>query len=187
MSAEIPEISDAERVERFLRGDAATHREIRGWIERIVRLQAWRLRRDEDLTQDVLFELLRNLGAGRFEGRSALKTYVERVTKYRCIDAIRRERLRNHQSLEESGEPEPTHSDHPERRAVANEETRRAYAVLARLPERCRQLLKRLLADETPYEELAAEYEVAIGTIKSRVARCRERANELRGRTGESQ
>ncbi len=188
MSADsLHEVSDPERIEGFLHGDAQAHREIRGWVERIVRLHAWRLRSNEDLVQDVLYELLRNLGAGRFEGRSALKTYVERVAKYRCIDAIRRARLRMHRSLEESGEPEPAHNDHPERRAAANEEIRRAYAVLALLPEPCRKLLKRLLADETPYEELAVEYGVAIGTIKSRVARCRKRAHELRRQRGGSQ
>ena len=55
---------------------------------------AWGLRRDDDLVQDILVDLLRNLGADRFEGRSSLKTYVERVAKYRCIDALRRERHR---------------------------------------------------------------------------------------------
>ena len=65
-------------------------------------------------------------------------------------------------------------------------EIRRAYAVLARLPERCRTLLRRLLAEDASYEELAEEYGVARGTIKSRVARCREHANALRRRMGGS-
>ncbi|MCB1150855.1 RNA polymerase subunit sigma-70, partial [bacterium] len=59
-------------------------------------------------------------------------------------------------------------------------------AVLARLPERCRALLRRLLAEDASYEELAEEYGVARGTIKSRVARCREHANALRRRMGGS-
>ena len=175
---------DARRIDDFLHGDPATCREIEGWVARIVRLRAWRLRRDADLVQDILFELLRNLGAGRFAGRSALKTYVERVAKYRCIDALRRERLRRHLSWEESGEPEPAHFDHPERRAEADQAVRLAQTVLSLLPAACRQLLKRLLVEDVSYEELAGEMDVATGTIKSRVARCRARANELRRKLG---
>lgn len=178
--------ADAELSEGFLHGDPAAHGTIRGWVVRIVRLRAWGLRRDDDLVQDILLDLLRNLGADRFQGRSSLKTYVERMAKYRCIDALRRERLRRHLSWEESGEPQPAHDDHPERRAVAAQEVRVAYAVLARLPERCRELLRRVVAEDATYEELAEELGVARGTVKSRVARCRDRANELRRRMGGS-
>lgn len=178
--------NDVTLVDAFLNGDHQAHAEIRGWVERVVRLRAWGLNRHDDLVQDVLFVLLRNLGAGRFAGRSSLKTYVERIAKYRSIDMLRRERLRRHQSWEESGEPEPAHNDNPERRAEAGDETRLAFAVLSRLPDACRMLLKRLLAEDASYEELAREYDVATGTIKSRVARCRARANELRRRMGGS-
>ncbi|MBC8426820.1 RNA polymerase sigma factor [bacterium] len=178
--------ADAALIEGFLGGDRDAVRTLDGWVARIVRLRAWRLRRDEDLVQDILLDLLRNLGDDRFEGRSSLKTYVERMAKYRCIDAIRRERLRRHVSWEEGGEPEPARDDSPERRAVARDEIRLAFAILSRLPARCRELLGRVLAEDASYEELAREQGVATGTIKSRVARCRQRANELRRRAGGS-
>lgn len=175
---------DLNLIEGFLHGDAEAHAQIRAWVQRVVRLRAWGLRSDEDLTQDILLHLLSNLGTGRFEGRSSLQTYVERMAKYRCIDALRREKRHRHLPLEESGEPEPRHNDNPLRRATASEETRLAFAVLERLPELCRSLLKRLLAEDASYAELARENDVAPGTIKSRVARCRARANELRAAMG---
>ena len=141
-----------------------------------------RLRRDEDLVQDVLLELMRVLAAGRFEGRSSLRTFVERVAKYRCIDAVRRDRRQALISWKDSGEPEPAHDDHPERQLAQRDEIRLCRAVLDHLPESCRALLHRVLAEDTAYEVLAKEMGVATGTVKSRVARCRERANALRRR-----
>ncbi len=172
--------SDTDLLDDFLAGDRAAVQHITAWIERIVRLRAWRLQRNDDLVQDVLIELLTVLRAGRFEHRSALKTFVERVTKYRCIDAIRRQRLRTHISLEESREPEPRSHDNPEQELADRDAVRLCHAVLHRLPDNCRQLLRRVLADDVPYEEIARGQDVAVGTIKSRVARCREKANKLR-------
>ncbi len=174
--------NDEALIGAFLRGDPNAIRTLSEWVARIVRLRAWRLRRDEDLSQDILVELLASFEAGRFEGRSSLRLYAERVAKYRCIDAVRRERHRRHLSLEESGEPEPAGSDRPDRKLDGREELRLCHAVLCRLPESCRELLRRVLAEEVGYEFLAKEEGVAVGTIKSRVARCRKHANDLRRR-----
>lgn len=174
--------TDAMLMAGFLAGKREAVATIHLWVARIVRLQAWRLRQDDDLIQDVLVELMGIFGSGRFEGRSSLQTYVERITKYRCIDAVRRERRRHHPSLDEIREPGPVASDNPERELILADEVRLCFLVLSQLSPPCRDLLRRVLAEETPYEDIAGEYGVAVGTIKSRVARCREQAREWRRR-----
>lgn len=174
--------ADAVLMDAFLHGDRDATATIRSWVARIVRARAWRLRQDDDLVQDVIIALIDALTADRFEGRSSLRTYVERIAKYQCIDALRRERRRRTVSWEESGEPEPPADDDPGERVEASDEVRVAFAVLEQLPPACRELLQRVLAREEPYERLATESGVAVGTIKSRVARCRERAQALRDR-----
>jgi RNA polymerase sigma factor (sigma-70 family) len=171
---------DAALIEAFLHGDQAAAAVIEGWVARICRLRAWRLRRHDDLVQDVLLELVKVLTAGRFAGRSSLQTFVERVAKYRCLDAVRRERKLRLVSWEDHGEPEPAIDDSPEERLATEEAIRLCRLVLDRLPAPCRVLLRQVLAEDRRYEDLAAEHGVALGTIKSRVARCRERASELR-------
>ncbi len=174
--------ADAALIEGFVLGDRDSVRTVHAWVARVVRLRAWRLRLDDDLVQDVLVDLIGVFGAGRFEGRSSLQTYVERIAKYRCIDALRRERLRNHPSLDEIREPDPVSDDRPDRQLIIDDEVRLCFLVLSHLTESCRDLLQRVLAEDTPYEDLAGHYDVAVGTIKSRVARCREQAKEWRRR-----
>ena len=183
-SGELPALPDNERrlVEAFLHGDGEAVRTIQDWVGAVIRHRAWRLQMSDDLEQDVLVELVRVLGAGRFEGRSSLKTFVQRVAKYTCLDAIRRETRREIVALEETAEPEATPGDDPEQKLDDRELARLCYAVLEALPEPCARLLRRILRDEPAYEELAAELDVAVGTVKSRVARCRQRAEALRSR-----
>ena len=171
---------DAERVEAFLFGDEAVTQEITSWIRTVVYHRAWRLQRSEDLVQDVLVRLLEALGNGRFEGRSSLRTFVERVAKYTCLDAVRRARRVDFVDLDETGELPAPSDDGVLDRMEADEQAQLCFAVLERLPEGCRDLLQRTLAEGVRYEEIAAAAGVAVGTIKSRVSRCRDRALRLR-------
>lgn len=173
---------DRARIDGFLRGDDAPTREIHGWVRAVVAHRAWRLDRTEDLVQDVVLRLLNALGSDRFEGRSTLRTYVERVAKYTCLDAVRDARRVEFVELMEMSEPTTPPGDGVHERLEAEESARVCHAVLERLPDDCRDLLRRTLAEGVRYETLAAADGVAVGTIKSRVARCRERANRLRDR-----
>ena len=171
---------DAARIEAFLHGDRETSALFQEWVGIVVRHRAWRLDREEDLTQETLLKLFVVFSRGGFAGRSTLKTFVQRVAKYTCLDAVRRSRRAEIVSFEENGEPDPVADDSPERELDARETSRLCYAVLDHLPAPCRELLQRVLADDSSYEELAQELDVAVGTVKSRVARCRGRAQELR-------
>lgn len=171
---------DRDRIDAFLHGDGAVTREITAWVRGVVRHRAWRLDRTDDLVQDVLLRLIETLGRGGFEGRSSLRTFVERVAKYTCLDAVRRERRHEFVEFDDATEPLVAANDDVLERIDSDERARLCYAVLDQLPAPCRELLQRTLAEDMRYEELAAADDVAVGTIKSRVARCRERANRLR-------
>lgn len=177
-----PAPDDQAWIEAFLHGEERATAQAYDWIRAVVHHRGWRLGQSDDLVQDVAVELVRVFTAGRFEGRSSLKTFVQRIAKYTCLDAVRRERRASFTSWEETAEPEAPSSDSPDERLDAREVARLCYAVLSRLPAPCRSLLRRVLTDDPGYDELAAELGVAVGTVKSRVARCRARANELRRR-----
>ncbi len=177
-----PSAEDLALIEAFLYGEPDATRRVSDWVIAVVKHRAWRLRQTEDLSQEVLLELVRVLGAGRFQGRSTLKTFVQKVAKSTCLNAVRRERRATVLSLEETLEPQARPGDGPERELDGREVARLCYAVLSRLPAPCRSLLQRVLMDEPSYEDLAVELGVAVGTVKSRVSRCRERANSLRRR-----
>lgn len=164
----------------FLRGDPESLRALDAWILPVVRHRAWKLRDLEaDLLQEIRLRLLKLFAARAFRCESALKTYVQAAAKYTCLDAVRRARVRRAEDLRE--ELLPSSRDHPGEDLRRWDEARLCRRVLARLPEPCRRLLRLVLERELSYEEIAGEMAISLGTVKSRLARCRDRAVALRG------
>ncbi len=169
----------ADWIEAYLFGDRRTHEECAGWILAVVRHRAWRLPADaEDLLQEVRLRLVRAFEKGAFRGTSSVKTYVQSVAKHTCLDALRRAKVREAIPFDE--EQFPSSRDEPSETLAKRESARLCYDVLMRLPEPCRRLFQWILVDELTYEEMARRQSVAVGTIKSRLARCRDRAVSLR-------
>ena len=173
---------DNELAERFLFGEAAAHTEIDAWITPVVLCRAWTLRDErEDLVQEVKLKLLMIFQAQSFRGHSSLKTFVQAVAKNTCLDAVRRARRREMKPLCEEQLPAP--HDNPERRLERRESAQICYEIISRLPGPCRALFRMLFAEEKSYAAISEELGVAIGTVKSRIARCRDRAVQLRRAT----
>jgi RNA polymerase sigma-70 factor (ECF subfamily) len=63
----------------------------------------------EDVAQEVFLELHRNLD--RIESPEHIRFWLRQVASRKCIDAIRRNRYRNHVPLDSIAEPE--HGDRP--------------------------------------------------------------------------
>jgi len=175
-----PGATDSALVEAFLIGEPEAVRTLDGWIVPVVRHRAWRLGEAavEDLVQEIRFKLLKLFEAGAFRGNSSLKTYVQSTAKYTCLDAIRRARVRRAEELTEEHRSSPR--DQPDVELERTESLRLCYRVLSSLPEACRRLLRLVLEREMSYESMAEELGVAMGTVKSRLARCRDRAVALR-------
>lgn len=167
---------DRELVGRFLRGDPEAVSTVDGWIERA----AWPYRRRlanrwDDVLQDVRLEVTRLLGDGKFRGESSLRTYLWRVVSHTCLDQIRSQTKWQWADLETldqedgraAGLPRPAMEDHAERDLLLR--------VLDRSSQECRELWRMLLLGLS-YREMSLRLEVAEGTLRVRVLRCRERA-----------
>jgi RNA polymerase sigma factor (sigma-70 family) len=73
----------------------------------------------------------------------------------------------------------------PEEAVVAGEERARLWAALSGLDDRCRHLLRMLVADPAPsYEEVGAALDMPIGSIGPTRARCLDRLRRLAGTSG---
>jgi RNA polymerase sigma-70 factor (ECF subfamily) len=178
--------ADGRTLAGFLAGDSEAVARFDAWILPVIRHRAWSLpAQQEDLLQEVRLRLLRGLSDGAFQGRSGLRHYVQRVTQYTCLDAVRRARVRRAEDLD--AEPLVDPCDDPLEELSRRESARLGRWVLARLSERCRRLLLLLLEEELGYGEVARRLGLRVGTVKSRVARCRDRAVALRAelRAGE--
>ena len=179
--------NDRDVVARFLRGDPDAVAILDGWIVRAAWPYQRRLaNRWDDVLQDVRLEVMRLLGDGKFRGESSLRTYLWRVVSHTCLDQIRSQtkwQWADLETLEQddgraAGSAHASVSDPVERDLLMR--------VLDRASQDCRELWRMLLLGLS-YREMSLRLEVAEGTLRVRVLRCRERAvalrNELLGST----
>ena len=114
-----------------------------------------------------------------FRGESSFATWIYRLTTNAAIDFLRRQRRQGSESVSLDDEdtflevPDPAPSPH---RQAEQAELREALARGLRLlsPEHRQVLLLRELQGLS-YEEIAACLDLEVGTVKSRIARGREK------------
>jgi RNA polymerase sigma-70 factor (ECF subfamily) len=173
---EAPPTDDDRRIQGYLAGDPATFDEVDSWIRSELRLHYAGLRRDhDDLLQTVHGRLLDSLRAGRFEGRSALRTYVGGIVHRTAIVWLRR-RYRERLFTDSHPEELARSPDNPYRDVEVRDERRRLWQVLLSMPASCRELWKLVFVDGLTYEEVGGQLAVPSGTIKSRMWYCRRKA-----------
>jgi RNA polymerase sigma-70 factor (ECF subfamily) len=129
-----------------------------------------------DWTQEIFLRIYRHLG--KFRGRSSLKTWIYQVSTNYCRSRLGRKRWQAPLSEEmERRLPDPRRG--PEERALAGDAERRVGAALARLPVAFAEAVVLCDIEGLSYQEIAGVLGVRVGTVRSRIARGRERLREL--------
>jgi RNA polymerase sigma-70 factor, ECF subfamily len=159
------------------RGDPHAYTEILKHYERPLRLLAFRLLGDqqqaEDAMQDAAIRAFRALP--RFEGRSALGTWLHRVVYTTCVDHLRK-RQRMPEPSPVVGHDVPAPDADPLDRLVAWESLAAALDVLP--PD---QRVALLLIDQEGYDYHTAGEIIGVpaGTVSSRVSVARATVRRL--------
>lgn len=175
--------AELDLVERHRLGDPAAFEEIYAEHEKMVFNLALRMTGDREdaaeLTQEVFLRVYRHLE--RFRGRSTLKTWIFRIAINCCRSRFRRRKL---PFLDLGPEPEAVlervadpRSD-PERDALNRGLKEQLEAALRRVPTVFREAV--ILRDVYgfSYEEISHILRVRVGTVRSRIARGRDRLRE---------
>ena len=158
----------------FLAGRKREYRTISSWISKVVKLNSWGLEEySDDITQDVLLKLYGNLQENRFEFAASLKTYVYRIAKFTCIEYLRKHSSRRKR---ESQLTEMPGNDNPERDMMNKEERKTLWRVYRLMSAECRQLWKMIFWENLSYSQVAERVGIKEGTVKSRFARCKQKA-----------
>lgn len=133
-----------------------------------------------DLSQEVFLRVFRTLG--QFRGQSSLRTWIYRIVVNQASNRQRwwRRRRRSQQvALDEytAGQGELKESRAfamPDQVLQQREVSERVWRALNGLPFDQRAVIVLREIDGLTYEEIASSLDVAVGTVKSRLARARE-------------
>jgi RNA polymerase sigma-70 factor (ECF subfamily) len=134
----------------------------------------------QDLTQEVFLKVFRMLP--QFRGQSTLRTWIYRIVVNQASNRQRWWRRRRKSQQVALEEHAATHGELPEVRNFAmpdrvlqqREVAGRVWGALDALPFDQRAVIVLREIDGLSYEEIATSLSVAVGTVKSRLARARE-------------
>lgn len=137
----------------------------------------------EDLTQEAFAKAFNSLA--KFDSQYAFSTWLFRIATNNCIDFIRKKRVQT-VSLDspfENDEGDTLRFDVKDGDLNPNEvmlkQQRKEYLMKAieRLPVKYKTLVELRYFKEFSYEEVAAELELPLGTVKAQLFRARELLN----------
>lgn len=180
---------ERENIARAAKGDANAFETLMGAYEKKIYALCLRMMGNphdgEDAAQEAMLRIWRTIGQYRFE--SAFSTWVYRVTASCCMDAIRKRQHHEQPSLEEMGEAsgfDPADGGETPQEQTERKETRSAIQqAIAAVPEGMREVFLLRDVHGLSVEETAQALQIAQGTVKSRLARAREKiAAELKRR-----
>jgi RNA polymerase sigma-70 factor (ECF subfamily) len=175
---------EAALIAQCVAGDEAACTALVAEHQRMVYQLAFHLLQDHnealDLSQDVFLQVFRTLP--RFRGQSTLKTWIYRIVVNQARNRQRWWRRRHRAAqvslddhVEAHGElPARTNGSAPDEVVGRKELAARLKLALLGLPFDQRSALVLRELDGLSYEEIAFSQGVAVGTVKSRLARARE-------------
>ncbi len=167
---------DRSLIDLFVDGDSATFKTVDSWIRMELRRSYPRLRGEhDDLAQTVHGKLLSNLREHRFEGRSSFRSYVAGIVSFTAIDRLR-ELYRQNELATAIAEEGSTVASTPYAGSEPEDEPQLLRQILFGLPLECRSLWKLVYVDRLSYKRIAEKLEIAPGTVKSRMYKCRQKA-----------
>ena len=142
-----------------------------------------------DLSQEAFLRAWRGLSGYRFD--ASFSTWLYRLTGNVCLDFLRRRKKEKTIPLyytDEENEEQELPLPHPapatEDQALLRLEQSQVAEAMAKLEPEYRQALILRVIDGLSYAEIAAATDVPEGTVKSRIARAREKMRRLLKKTG---
>jgi RNA polymerase sigma-70 factor, ECF subfamily len=173
-------VDDAEIIKRIQAGDSESYSSIVEKYHGHLLNFIYRLLRDEqiveDIGQDVFLNVYKSIRSFHTERGVPFSAWLFITARNRCISELRR-KSRVFISIE-SGEDLIARERTPEQSASDRERLLAIHAALDQLPEPYRHTILQSLRGDSP-EEIALSNKIAAGTVKSRLARARERMRLL--------
>ena len=129
----------------------------------------------EDLISEVFLDVWRQ--AGKFEGRSAVSTWMLSIARFKALSALRR---RPEQELDDkTAEQIEDHSDDPEVALAKKDKAAVLRQALSKLSAEHREVVDLVYYHEKSVEEVAGIVGIPEATVKTRMFYARKKLSEL--------
>ncbi len=150
---------------------ARHHVRVYRFVLRMVRNEATA----EDLISEVFLDVWRQ--AGKFEGRSAVSTWMLSIARYKALSALRR---RNEEELDdETADAIEDLADDPEVALAKKDKGAALRQCLDRLSTEHREIIDLVYYHEKSVEEAAGIVGIPEATVKTRMFYARKKLGEL--------
>jgi len=171
--------SDEVLISRIANGDrlamqvlfARHHVRVYRFVLRLVRNEATA----EDLISEVFLDVWRQ--AAKFEGRSAVSTWMLSIARFKALSALRRKP--EHELDEDMAEAIEDHSDDPEVTLAKKDKGALLREALSALSAEHREVIDLVYYHEKSVEEVARIVEIPEATVKTRMFYARKKLSEL--------
>lgn len=174
---------DQQLVQRIQAGDRRAFEELLDIYETRVYRLALRFTGNipdaEDVTQEIFLGVYK--GLARFQGQSALSTWIYRVAMNHCLEYRRKKRLESVPYDEELMLASDDWRENPLAVAGQKELSAKVEAAIASLSPVHRDVIVLHELQGLTYQEVAATLDVPVGTVKSRLSNAFRRLRELLG------
>lgn len=174
---------DARLIARARSGDSAAENELVERHYRNVFNLAFRLSGNYDDAQDIVIDAFVRVhnALPSFRGDANFTTWLYRIVKNVFLDERKKQRIRNHSSLEEMVELEDSSISRqvedpkpgPQHNVERRERAEVIQAAVMSLPDNQRLMIGLYHFQHRSYEEIAEIMGLPIGTVKSRLNRAR--------------
>ena len=132
----------------------------------------------EDLVQDIFLKAFKSLK--NYKNDHAFSTWLYRIARNHTIDYLRKKKIEtlsihvddydeSHASIQIADESSFT--DQP---MIRRERRNKVYEAIYQLPEKYRDIIIKRHIEEKSYQEIAAEIDIPLGTVKAHLFRARE-------------
>ena len=171
--------SDEVLIARIADGDrlamqvlfARHHVRVYRFVLRLVRNEATA----EDLISDVFLDVWRQ--AGKFEGRSAVSTWLLSIARFKALSALRRRPVE--ELDEETAEQIEDQTDDPETALAKKDKGAILQKCLTALSAEHREVIDLVYYHEKSVEEVAGIVGIPEATVKTRMFYARKKLSEL--------
>jgi RNA polymerase sigma-70 factor (ECF subfamily) len=171
--------ADEELIARIAQGDRLAMQVLYGRHNVKVFRFGLRLVRNEQLAEDLISEVFLDVWrqAGKFEGRSAVSTWLLAITRFKALSALRRRKDAELDDEAAAAIEDP--SDNPEVTAQKKDTSEALRKCMTSLSQDHREIIDLVYYHEKSVEEVAEIVGIPENTVKTRLFYARKKLADL--------